>query len=262
MTIFKLDGGQPFSLISQVDERIIRMTQHRFSSAKRPLLLRTTLVATLVWSLTACSTVPNRNDQTAIGVGTGAVIGGALGNVIGKNTDGTVIGAALGGLIGGIVGHNYEDKQAEIMGQPSASNSQVIRDAVSTNGLDMLKMADGSMRVHLSGDAGFNTGSAVIRDNYLSTLEQLSGVINASANSRVVIIGHTDNVGSEMANQNLSLARASSVRHYLESTGTAASQMQVYGRGASQPIASNETADGRARNRRVEVFIYPASLRY
>lgn len=238
------------------------MTQQKIMFHRPQTLVRSGLAIALCFSLVACSTVPTRQDQTAIGVGTGAVIGGALGNVIGKNTDGTVIGAALGGLIGGIVGHNYEDKKAEIMGQPSASNSQVIHDAVSSDGLDMVKMADGSMRVNVSGDAGFNTGSAVIRDNYLNTLEKLSRVIHASANSRVVIIGHTDNVGSEMANQNLSLARATSVRNYLESNGTAASQMQVYGRGSSQPIASNETFDGRAKNRRVEVFIYPASLRY
>lgn len=238
------------------------MTQQKITPHRPQTLVRSGLAIALCFSLVACSTVPTRQDQTAIGVGTGAVIGGALGNVIGKNTDGTVIGAALGGLIGGIVGHNYEDKKAEIMGQPSASNSQVIHDAVSSDGLDMVKMADGSMRVNVSGDAGFNTGSAVIRDNYLNTLEKLSRVIHASANSRVVIIGHTDNVGSEMANQNLSLARATSVRNYLESNGTAASQMQVYGRGSSQPIASNETFDGRAKNRRVEVFIYPASLRY
>ena len=125
-----------------------------------------------------------------------------------------------------------------------------------------MKMADGSMRANVSGDAGFNTGSAVVRDSYISSLEKLSRTINAYPNSRVVIIGHTDNVGSEMANQNLSLARATAVRNYLESKGTSASQMQVYGRGATQPIASNESAEGRAKNRRVEVFIYPANIRY
>ena len=240
------------------------MTQQSINHSKSPHWMRLTIAAALSLSLVACSTVPTQQDQTAIGVGTGAMIGGALGNVISKNTDGTVIGAAIGGLIGGIVGHNYEDKKAEIMGIPTESNSQVIRDAVNTDGLDMVKMADGSMRVNVSGDAGFNTGSAVIRDNYLSTLEKLSRVIRSSGSgdSRVVIIGHTDNVGSEMANQTLSLARATSVRNYLESTGVAASQMQVYGRGASQPVVSNETAQGRVTNRRVEVFIYPRNMQY
>ena len=240
------------------------MTQQTINHRKSMHWMRLTAAAALSLSLVACSTTPTRQDQTAIGVGTGAVIGGALGNVIGKNTDGTVIGAAIGGLIGGIVGHNYEDKKAEIMRDSAEPNAQVIRDANTTDGLDMVKMADGSMRVNVSGDAGFNTGSAVIRDNYLSTLEKLSRVIRSSGsgNSRVVIIGHTDNVGSEMANQALSLARATSVRNYLESTGVAASQMQVYGRGASQPVVSNETAQGRATNRRVEVFIYPTSVRY
>lgn len=220
-----------------------------------------TVVATLCLSVVACSTVPSQQDQTAIGVSTGAVIGGALGNVIGKNTDGTVIGAAIGGLIGGIVGHNYEDKKSEIIRDSSEPNAQVIRDAVNTDGLDIVKMADGSIRMNVSSDAGFNTGSAVIRDSYLSTLGKLSRVIRSSdsGNSRVVIIGHTDNTGSEMANQMLSLARATSVRNYLESTGVAASQMQVYGRGASQPVVSNQTAQGRATNRRVEVFIYSSS---
>lgn len=238
------------------------MIQSTLNNVRHPLFARTVLVAVVALGLTACTTTPTRDDQTAIGVGTGAVIGGALGNVISKNTDGTVIGAAIGGLVGGIVGHNYEDKKAEIMGTPSTSNSQVVNDAVNTAGLDIMKMADGSMRANVSGDAGFNTGSAVVRDSYISSLEKLSRTINAYPNSRVVIIGHTDNVGSEMANQNLSLARATAVRNYLESTGTSASQMQVYGRGATQPIASNESAEGRAKNRRVEVFIYPANIRY
>ena len=90
------------------------MTQQTINHRKSMHWMRLTAAAALSLSLVACSTTPTRQDQTAIGVGTGAVIGGALGNVIGKNTDGTVIGAAIGGLIGGIVGHNYEDKKAEI----------------------------------------------------------------------------------------------------------------------------------------------------
>lgn len=238
------------------------MTQQKSTRITTSWVTRTLMISAIGSMLVGCSTTPTRQDQTAIGVGTGAVIGGALGNVIGKNTDGTVIGAAIGGLVGGIVGHNYENKKAEIMGLPSVSNSQLIDDAVNTTGLDMLQMADGSVRVNLSGDTGFHTGSAVVRDSYIATLEKLSRTVNATANSRVVIIGHTDNVGSQMANQNLSLARATAVRNYLESTGTPASSMQVYGRGSSQPIASNETIEGRAKNRRVEVFIYPATARY
>lgn len=162
------------------------MTQKTTNPRQSMHWMRLTVAAALSLSLVACSTVPTQQDQTAIGVGTGAVIGGALGNVIGKNTDGTVIGAAIGGLIGGIVGHNYEDKKAEIMRDSAEPNAQVIRDANNTDGLDMVKMADGSMRVNVSGDAGFNTGSAVIRDGYLSTLEKLSRVIRSSGsgNSR------------------------------------------------------------------------------
>ncbi len=240
------------------------MTQYTINHRKSTQWMRLSAAAALSFSLVACSTVPTRQDQTAIGVGTGAVIGGALGNVISNNTDGMVIGAAIGGLIGGIVGRNYEEKKAEIMRDSAQSNAPVMRDDVNSDGLDKVKMADGSMRVNVSGDAGFNSGSAVIRDGYLSTLEQLSRLIRSSdsGNSRVVIIGHTDNLGSEMVNQSLSLARATSVRNYLESTGVAASQMQVYGRGASQPVMSNETAQGRAKNRRVEVFIYPSNIRY
>ena len=81
------------------------MIQSTLNNVKHPLFARTVLVAVVALGLTACTTTPTRDDQTAIGVGTGAVIGGALGNVISKNTDGTVIGAAIGGLVGGIVGH-------------------------------------------------------------------------------------------------------------------------------------------------------------
>lgn len=100
------------------------MTQQTINHRKSMHWMRLTAAAALSLSLVACSTTPTRQDQTAIGVGTGAVIGGALGNVIGKNTDGTVIGAAIGGLIGGIVGHNYEDKKAEIMRDSAEPNSK------------------------------------------------------------------------------------------------------------------------------------------
>lgn len=103
-------------------------------------------------------------------------------------------------------------------------------------------------------DVQFETGSAVLDEVFQPELEQLAALLLANV-ERVLIVGHTDNRGSEENNQKLSLERAASVRDYLLLRGVDNSRMDIEGRGADEPIASNESEEGRALNRRTEIVV-------
>jgi outer membrane protein OmpA-like peptidoglycan-associated protein len=187
--------------------------------------------------------------NTTIGAGTGAVLGGILGAAVsdrGDKNEGALIGAAIGGVLGGVVGNRY-DTQIE----------QPARDIFKGSNTNVTQMPDGSTRINIAGDMSFNSGSAELKNSGLDTLNKVAQVARENANSRVVIVGHTDNTGNSDANQRLSLARANAVKDYLMTSGVAGSRMTSSGRGASQPTASNETESGRTQNRRVEVFLFP-----
>lgn len=190
--------------------------------------------------------------NTTIGTGTGAALGGIIGAAVaskGKKNEGALIGAALGGVVGGMIGNQYGQRIDQQIGQ--------LGSVLNGTGANVTKMADGSMKINLAGDVSFNSGSALIKDSFQSTLNNVARIINQTPNSRVVVVGHTDNSGYEESNVRLSLARATSVRDYLVSSGTASSRISTSGRGSSQAIADNSSEAGRAQNRRVEIFVFP-----
>ncbi len=211
-----------------------------------------TPVGTAIGSTEPFNGIGGMNRNTTIGAGTGAALGGVIGAAVSKNgkkNEGALIGAALGGVLGGVIGNNY--------GQRIDQQVSQIGSILNGTGANVTKMADGSLKINLAGDVSFNSGSAAIRSTFVPTLTNVAQVINQTPNSRVVIVGHTDNSGYADANQALSLARANSVRDFLVTSGTSSARMTSYGRGSTQPIADNATEAGRAQNRRVEVFVFP-----
>jgi outer membrane protein OmpA-like peptidoglycan-associated protein len=104
------------------------------------------------------------------------------------------------------------------------------------------------------GDVLFDTGKATLKPGAYSTIDRLAQVLNSSHNSRVVIEGHTDSVGSEEMNQSLSEERAMSVQSALLQRGVSGSQVRSLGKGETTPVAGNDTASGRQANRRVELI--------
>lgn len=214
---------------------------------KTPLIL-----ATLgLFSLTACvdpNAYPgNPNGRTEAGAITGALIGG----VIGANQRGTnkllpaVIGAGIGAAIGGAIGNELDQQAADLRAQTSGNI------AVSNNGT--------YLTVTMPQDLLFAIDSAALRPDLASDLHAIAGNLTSYPNSRIEIVGHTDDSGSAAYNQDLSERRARAVADVLQSSGVPASRVSAYGRGEDQPMASNATPEGRAQNRRVEIIIRPTA---
>jgi outer membrane protein OmpA-like peptidoglycan-associated protein len=199
-----------------------------------------------VVSLLACQTntgtvVDKKATQGAI---LGGLAGAAAGAAIGGHDHrggGALIGAATGAIAGGMVGH-YLDKQAqELDAIPGAT----------------VQRRDDSLLVNFESEILFDSGSATLFPGSFDQLRALAQTLNRYPKSDVIIKGHTDSVGEEAFNQTLSERRADGVRNFLIAEAVAPPRITAIGFGESVPVASNDTAVGRQRNRRVEIEIRP-----
>jgi len=193
-------------------------------------------------ALTGCSNTMNNTQK-------GAAIGAVAGAVIGKGTGDHdksryLWGAAVGALAGSAIG-NYMDKQEE-----------AFRDELSGSGVQVIRDGD-NIRLQLPGNITFASESANISQNFYPVLEDVAAVLNKYNKTTMMIEGHTDSTGSADYNQQLSLNRANAVRNYLVGYGVDSRRVTTQGFGESQPIATNDTAQGRQQNRRVELRIIP-----
>lgn len=215
------------------------------SIAKLPLLL----AAGSVLALTACQApLPgqtNQNTQTgAIG---GAVIGGVVGALSGDDTEERLRNAAIGAAVlggAGAIGGNILDRQEAELRQQLGNNVGIVN-----NGSNLV--------VTLPQDILFATDSAQLTGALQSDLVTVAASLNTYPNTRVNVIGHTDNTGTAEYNLDLSQRRAQAVSSVLISAGVAPSRVVTTGRGEDAPVASNLDAAGRALNRRVEIIITP-----
>jgi outer membrane protein OmpA-like peptidoglycan-associated protein len=212
--------------------------------------MRRVLVLLLVVSLVpGCAWWGERSTTTkgaVYGSGAGAATGAAIGAILGGGQGawkGAAIGAAVGGLGGGAVGY-YMDQQKKEMQDVVARQDRVDRDG------DML-------RVSLSSDVLFDSGSAQLQPGGQDKLGEVSKVLTKYPRTRLEIVGHTDNRGTEASNQTLSERRAQAVRDVLVRDGVDASRITLRGEGAGRPVATNATPEGRAQNRRVEILSRP-----
>ena len=209
----------------------------------------TGLAALSLISLSACVTDPNTGEKkvsrTAIGGVGGAVLGGLLGGVIGGKT-GRIIGAGVGGVGGAVVGYQLDKQIKELKEQTAGSGSDVRS---TDNGQAIL--------VNLPDGVTFATDSSAVSPTFRATLDQIAQSLRDYPNSLIDVYGHTDSTGSDQYNQSLSERRAKAVSDYLTSRGVSSTRVRWQGFGETQPIASNDTVDGRSRNRRVEIKIVP-----
>jgi outer membrane protein OmpA-like peptidoglycan-associated protein len=196
---------------------------------------------------TSCEAVKNTNNTqrgAAIGAVGGAVIGGILGNNLGKGGNGAM-GAVLGGVIGGVAGGvigNKMDKQAREI-ETALPGAQVERVG------EGIKLVLGENAVR------FDTNKSTLTTTAKANLDKLVPVFKSYADTDIVIYGYTDSTGSAEYNLNLSQQRANSVEKYLESKGLNMSRFKMVGMGIADPIATNDTPEGRSQNRRVEFAI-------
>ena len=205
-------------------------------------------IATALLLIVSCQSLQNTNKQQR-GTGIGAAAGGILGAIIGNNvgdgdnqTEGVVIGAVLGGVAGNVIGRRM-DKQAQEISQeiPGAQVERVGEGIIVT-------FDEGSGVRFATNQSTLNAGSR-------GTLDKLVNVMNDYPGTEILVSGHTDSVGDAAYNMDLSKRRAFSVRDYLITDGIASDRMAVTYHGEEQPVASNETAEGKAQNRRVEIGI-------
>lgn len=185
-----------------------------------------------------------RQKGTAIGAGVGA----AAGAVLSKATGGKAgTGAVVGGAIGAVAGNVWSKRQEE--------RRVAMEQATRGTGVDVSRTQDNQLKVNIPSDISFDTGSATIKPNMRGVLDPFANSLKDDPNARVTIIGHTDSTGSDAINNPLSIERAQSVRDYLAARGVAPARVEVAGRGEREPVADNNSDSGRAKNRRVEIFL-------
>ena len=211
-------------------------------------------VSALALVAAACSTTdPYRTDAPRNNTATGAIAGAVGGALLGYLTNtnnpdegrtNALIGAGVGALAGGAIG-NYMDRQ-----------QRELEQQLSGSGVGVKRQGDNLVLI-MPGDVTFDTNQSSIQGRFHAVLDDVASVFNRYDQSLVDIIGHADSDGSDSYNLDLSRRRAESVAAYLNQRGVDANRIYYEGRGESQPIASNATADGKAQNRRVEILIRP-----
>jgi outer membrane protein OmpA-like peptidoglycan-associated protein len=200
-------------------------------------LLSVTVVAVL---LSGCEM-----NNTGKGAAIGAAAGGVLGKATGNHKDKRIfIGAAIGALAGAAVG-DYMDKQEE-----------AFRDELAGSGVEVVREGD-NLRLVMPSNITFATDQSYISTGFNDTLNGIAKVMNKYEKTYLSVEGHTDSTGQDSYNMNLSRERAQSVKAYLANQDIMASRISTSGFGETRPIATNDTANGRAQNRRVEIQIVP-----
>ena len=205
------------------------------------------LLAFVPMIFTGCANMSGVQKGAVFGAGGGAAAGAVIGKATGSTARGAIIGAAVGGAAGAMIGRRMDQQAQEL--------------ALSIPGATVQRVGEGIVVTFDSGILfGFDSSelSAAARDN----LRNLAQSLQKHGQTEVLLVGHTDSVGSQAYNQTLSERRAQSAASYLTSLGLSSSRVRSTGRGLTEPIASNDTEFGRQENRRVEVAIFAdANLR-
>ena len=201
-------------------------------------------VAAAVVLLSGCANMSDTQRCTATGAGVGAVAGAVVGAATGGSVGtGAVIGAGVGAL-GTYIWSQHMEQQRRDMEQ-----------ATRGTGVGVVQTADNQLKLNIPSDISFAVGRSDIQPNFAPVLDQFAAGLRNTPNTDVRIVGHTDSTGSDAINNPLSMDRAASTRNYLTARGVDGRRILIEGMGERYPIATNDTAEGRARNRRVEIFV-------
>lgn len=207
-------------------------------------------LAVAAFGATTLSGCANMNE-TQRTTGTGAAIGAAAGAVVGGLTKRDAKGAAAGAAIGGALGAGGGYLWSQRMQEQKAAMEQ----ATQGTGVNVSQTADNQLKLDIPSDISFDSGRSDIKSNLRPILDRFAGTLNQNPVTTVKIIGHTDSSGSDAINGPLSVNRASATRSFLVDRGVAMNRISIDGRGSHEPVADNNTAAGRAMNRRVEIFV-------
>jgi outer membrane protein OmpA-like peptidoglycan-associated protein len=210
------------------------------------------VIAVSMVVLPACSTVnPYTGEKQTSKATEGAAIGGVAGAILGAalasrgdRTKMALLGAGVGAIAGGGVGYYMDVQEAKLRQKLEGTGVRVIREG-------------NDIHLVMPGDVTFETNSASLDSRFFEVLDSVALVLNEYKSTLVTVAGYTDSTGSAEYNQKLSERRASTVALYLHSRGVAQQRLAAIGYGEKKPVASNSTAEGRAKNRRVEITLDP-----
>ena len=204
----------------------------------------TALILVAVLALSGCANMNQTERDTATGAALGATAGAIIGHQSGHGARGAIIGGILGAVAGN-VWSNHMEKQRLAMQQAAAGT-----------GIIVTRTDDNRLKLFIPSDISFKSGRSDISPRFARFLDRFSANLNAYPATAVAIIGHTDGSGSDAINLPLSRDRAMSTRDFLISRGVAPNRFAIDGRSSYEPIAPNTSAEGRKRNRRVEIYVY------
>jgi outer membrane protein OmpA-like peptidoglycan-associated protein len=183
----------------------------------------------------------NTGKGAVIGAGAGGVVGGVIGKQSGNTAKGAIIGAVIGGAAGAIIGHQMDQQARELKQNIPGATVERVGEGI---------------KVTFASGLLFDFDSDVVKGSARSNLDELASSLDKYDGSNLMIVGHTDNVGSDSYNKDLSERRADAATRFLVSRNVSRNRIGTLGVGETEPVASNATDSGRARNRRVEVAIY------
>jgi outer membrane protein OmpA-like peptidoglycan-associated protein len=216
-----------------------------------PIKTKLVIIATAIsFTMTACVTDPETGERGMTRAGGGALAGAGAGALLGailggsNNRAAVLIGTGIGAIAGGSVG-NYMDKQ-----------ERELRARTAGTGIEVRREGD-EIALKLPSGISFDFNSAAIRPEFRPALDQVAQTLASYQSTFVDVTGHTDSIGSVAVNQRLSEQRAESVANYFAIGGVNRARIATRGYGKTMPIASNDTEEGRAQNRRVEIKISP-----
>ena len=204
-------------------------------------LMACAVIVTFLAVISGCAEWSGTEKGAAVGAGTGGAAGALVGYATGYTVVGVLIGAVVGGATGAYIG-NYMDKQA----------AEIEKDI---EGAKVERIGEG-IKITFSSGILFDVDKAGLKEQHKSELAELAQILNKYEDTHILLAGHTDHTGSAAHNLQLSQRRAQAVADYLMARNLDSVRFSVEGYGMSQPSASNDTADGRAQNRRVEVAIW------
>lgn len=204
-------------------------------------------------SLSGCANMSETQKDTGTGAAIGAVAGAVLGGLTAGGNPGrsAATGAALGAALGAGGGYLWSKHMQE--------QKAAMEQATKGSGVSVSQTADNQLKLDIPSDVSFDVGRYDIKPNLRPILDRFAATLNQNPVTTVNIVGHTDNTGSNAVNDPLSLNRARATRDYLTAHGVAEGRISIAGRGSHEPVASNASAAGRTKNRRVEIFVAEAA---
>lgn len=215
------------------------------------------VILATVLALSGCAT-NTTHENTKAGAGIGALVGAAAGAIIGYQNDhsggalrGALIGGAAGGALGAGAGAYMDKQQTEFEQQLEKERAQ--------HQIEIERQQNEILKLTMNSEVSFDFNSDRIKPSFYSPLTKIADIMRRYPKTQIVVVGHTDSVGSDQYNLQLSLRRANAVGDYLIMRGVSTSRLGTEGHGEMEPIASNDSAAGRAQNRRVEIFVVPDS---